>query len=140
MDPNEWTPARGWMIILGKVGKRAGILLAGLTALLYLAWPVIYGIMSVKAVLLFWAIPLVIVLSVAGFVLGWAIVRNLKEDSALGGWLLLLPMLVIVTAAEVGACYLVAALRSGSPAMLIIPLCAMIFWGWVACFANLILM
>ena len=136
MEQDEWTPARGWMIVLGKAGMRAGILLVGLTGFLYIAWPVIFEIMNS---LLFWAIPLVIFESVVGFMLGHAVVRNLKEDSQFEGRLLLLPMLVMVTAAEVGACYLAAALRGISPAMLIVPLCVMILWGWVACFAKLIL-
>ena len=43
------------MIIMGKVGEQARILFAVLTAFFYLAWMVIYGIMSVKEVPLFWA-------------------------------------------------------------------------------------
>ena len=147
MEQDEWTPARGWMIVLGKAGMRAGILLVGLTAFLYLAMPVINAILSFSELPKpfgiftgFWMIGVLILMSVAGFVLGYVVVRNIKEDSALGGWLLLLPMLVIITVAEVGACCLAAALRSGSPTMLIITVCTMFFWGWVACFVKLILM
>ena len=146
MDASDWTPARGWGIALRKAGKRAGIVFAGLTVGLYLFWPVIEAIMGLGslgpgfgAFTGFWMLVLVILSSAGGVALGNVMVRGLKADSALGGWGLLGPMLLIVTAAEVGACYLAAALRGVSAGMLLVPLCAMILWSWVTCVVKLLI-
>ena len=40
MDPNNWTPVRGWTIALGKAGLRAVIVFAVVSAGLYAAWPI----------------------------------------------------------------------------------------------------
>ena len=145
-DDSDWTPAIGWGIALRKAGLRAGIVFVVLTAGVYLLWPVIAAIMSLSALARgfgaftgFWMLVLVILSLAGGMALANVIVRGLKADSALGGWGLLGPMLLIVTAAEVGACCLAAALRGVSAGMLLVPLCAMILWSWVTCVVKLLI-
>ena len=143
-DDSDWTPWRGWGIALRKAGKRAGIVFAGLTVGLYLFWPVIEAIYQLSALGLgavsgFWMIVVVFVSSAVGATLAHVIVRGLKDDSALEGWRLLVPMLLIVTATHVGAFRLAAFLRGVSPAMLIVPLCAMFLWSWVSCVVKLLI-
>lgn len=138
-DDNDWTPAIGWGIALRKAGTRAGIVLVGLTAGLYLFWPVIEAIMGLGLLSGFWIILLVLFSSAVGATLAHVIVRGLKADSALEGWRLLVPMLLIVTATQAGACYLAAALREMPAAMLIVPLCAMFLWSWVGCVVKLLI-
>lgn len=137
MDPNDWTPARGWAIALRKAGIRAIVIFAILTGVLYLAWPVVYESMALGSFLL---ITLFVVGSIIGGVLAHIVVRKVKEDSALSGWRLLVPMLVMVAATEVGACYLAAGLRGTSPAMMLVPFCGMVGWGLVTTFVKLIIM
>jgi len=144
-DEDDWTPAIGWGIALRKAGMRAGIVFAGLTVGLYLFWPVVEAILEISALGLgavsgFWMILLVLFSSAVGATLAHVIVRGLKADSALEGWRLLLPMLLIVTATQAGAFRLVAFLRGVSSAMLIVPLCAMFLWSWVGCVVKLLIM
>ena len=144
-DEDDWTPSIGWGIALRKASKRAGIVLVGLTVGLYLFWPVMAAIIQLKslglgAVAGFWMMVLVLVSSAVGVALASVIVRGLKADSALEGWRLLVPMLLIVTVTLVGACYLATALREMPGEMLIVPLCAMFLWSWVGCVVKLLIM
>ena len=111
----------------------------GLTAGLYLFWPVIASIMGMGLRLGLFLILLVLFASAVGATLAHLIVRGLKDDSALEGWRLLVPMLLIVTVAEAAACHLAAFLLRVSPAMLIVPLCAMFLWSWVSCVVKLLI-
>ena len=138
-DEDDWTPAIGWGIALRKAGKRAGIVFAGLTVGLYLFWPVIDAIMELGLILGLFLIMLVLFSSAVGATLAHVIVRGLKADSALDGWRLVVPMLLIVTATEAGACYLAAFLRGVSPAMFIVPLCTMFLWSWASCVVKLLI-
>lgn len=141
MDADDWTPARGWGIALRKAGLRAGIVFVGLTIGLYFFWPVTSAIMGLGLLSGLWIILFVLFSSAMGAALAHAIVRGLKADSALEGWRLLVPMLLIVTAAEAGACYMAASfLRGVSPAMLIGTFCAMFLWSWVSCVVKLLIL
>lgn len=139
-DDSDWTLWRGWAIALRKAGTRAGIVFAGLTAGLYLFWPVVDAIMGLGKLSGFWMLLLVLFSSAIGATLANVIVRGLKADSALEGWRLLVPMLLIVTATQVGAFRLAAFLRGVSSAMLIVPLCAMFLWSWASCVVKLLIM
>jgi len=145
MDPNDWTLARGWAIALRKAGMRGGIIFLAMTVGLWLLWPSLEALLGRSGGFggmnaTFGLMIVVIITSILGAYLGALVVRKVKEDSALMGWQLLLPMLAIVLLAEAGACCVAAALRGVSPAMLIIPLCCMILWGVVAAFAKLIIL
>ena len=139
-DDSDWTPAIGWGIALRKAGTRAGIVFVGLTVGLYLFWPVVDAIMGLGLLSGLWMLLLVLFSSAVGATLAHVIVRGLKADSALEGWRLLVPMLLIVTATHVGAFRLAAFLRGIPSAMLIVPLCAMFLWSWASCVVKLLIM
>lgn len=97
MDPNEWTPARGWGIALSKAGLRAAILAGVWMAVLYVSW-LLDGLLPAH-----WAVMamLLIVSGALGYPAGCLVSRKLAEDSGLAGRSLIVPMLTLLIGAAV---------------------------------------
>jgi hypothetical protein len=97
MDPNDWTPARGWAIALCKGATGAAILAGVWTGVLYVAWP-LDGLLPPH-----WAIMalLLIVSGALGYPAGCIVSRKLAEDSGLAGRSLIVPMLTLLIGAAV---------------------------------------
>lgn len=107
MDPNDWTPRVGWRIALVKSALRSAVIFLIAGALLYVAWPAAAFIPA------HWAILAVVFLisAAVGYPMGIVLSRKLVEDSGLSGSSLLIPVLLILLAAHVGAFHTAAALR-----------------------------
>lgn len=143
MDADKWTPARGWKVALGKAARRTGVVFVILTAVLYLAWSEI-AVMPASAPGLplgsgtyEWFGPAFAVLLFAGAVVGWpvgyAVARKLAEDSGLEARKLILPVVGLVLAGELLACWLASLLRGGALLGLIVPLLGLLLWSAVGC-------
>ncbi len=135
MDPNEWTPARGWMIALGKAGYRtaAGACVAGV--LMYFAWPIIDFLPSHWSVLTL----MLLVPAVAGYPIGYAVGRKLVEDSGLAGGTILLPVITILVGGEYAAFQIVGAIRDQWGLVIFTMAAGIIMWSLIACTKTILM-
>jgi len=113
MEPNEWTPARGWMIALRKAAIGAAILAGIWTGVLYVAWP-LHGLLPPH-----WAVMamLLIVSGALGYPAGCLVSRKLAEDSGLAGRSLIVPMLTLLIGAAVLAYHVILWVRGAGGMM-----------------------
>ena len=135
MDPNSWTPARGWTIALGKAGLRSAIVFIILAAGLYAAWPID------KYLPAHWAVLAVLFLisAGAGYPIGYCVARKLPEDSGLAGVSVLVPVLVLLIAAAIAAYHVAATLRGGGGIVIWVVSLSVTLWSIAAAFRTLIM-
>ncbi len=135
MDADSWTPAKGWMIGLGKALLRTVIVAAVQTGVFYLAWPIndlLPAHWSVMAVLF-------LVSAAVGYPMGYCIVRKLTDDSGIAGKSLILPVLIMVLCGMLLAFEIASQLR-GPNAPLIFSVGAGVgFWAALATMKTLLL-
>ena len=135
MEPNKWTPGRGWAIALIAAARRAAIVL-GIVALgLYFAWPVGNYLPT------HWAVMgvLFLVCAAVGYPAGYLVARNLADDSGLAGKTVLLPVLVLAIAAHVAAYQAVFRLRGDGGMIVWMIALGLAFWCAAAVFKTLVL-
>jgi len=101
MDPDRWTPARGWLIGLGLAALRSAIAGVFFGAIIHFAWPMTEGLSEHWSLL-----SLILIASAAaGVPLGLFVGRKLADASGLAGRTLALPVLVILLLGEgLGEC------------------------------------
>ena len=94
MGNDEWTPARGWAIGLGKAAWKSAVggAIVGGAGYLLITFAMHAGGNTIYGAFLFGAI--------AGFSLGWFVSRNLAEDCGLLGSVIGGPALAMLLAAE----------------------------------------
>ena len=98
MDPDTWTPKRGWTILLVHLLLRSLILLAVVWAVFFCLWGYLRDIYpSPKCLLIGVAI---------GLSAGWFVARKLEDKSGLADRIIVAPVLLIMLAAEVGGFWL----------------------------------
>jgi len=135
MDPDTWTPGRGWLIGLGQAALRSAM--AGLVfgVILYIAWPMTATVPQHWA---FLALAFIVTAAV-GYPMGLIVGRKLSDDSGLAGRSLAFPVFMILLAAQVGTGYAVGAIR-GEPNILIFSIAAgVIVWSAAACVKTVLL-
>lgn len=103
MDPDSWTPARGWAIALGRAGIGSAVLLAVFAGMLYFVWPIDQRLPPHWAIIAL----IFIVSAAAGYPMGYMIARKLVESCGLAGKSVLLPVLTLQIVASVLAYQLV---------------------------------
>ncbi len=134
MDPNEWTPVRGWFIALSKAILRALIAFVIVTAGLYFAWPINRNLPG------HWAILAVLFLisAAVGYPIGYAVANKLTEASGLAGMTILPAVIIVLMATSIVAYHAAARLRgeSGGPVWFIVVV-GLAFWSAAAAFKTL---
>ena len=135
MDPDEWTPARGWMIALGKSAYRtaAGSIFVGVV--LYFIWHIDRYLPAHWSML----ILSLLVTAAVGYPVGYAVARKLVEDCGLAGGTILLPVLMILIVGEVAACLVVEALRGQWGMLAFVSTGGIIMWSLAACAKTILL-
>ena len=135
MDPNEWTPVRGWMIALGKAGYRTAVGSIFVGVVLYFIWHID------KYLPAHWSILILslIVAAAVGWPVGYAVARKLSEDCGLAGITILLPVLMILIIGEVAACLVVESLRGQWGMIAFISTGGIIMWSLAACAKTILL-
>jgi len=134
MDPDKWTPGRGWMIGLGMAAFRSAVAGAIFGAIIYFAWP-----MTEKFPERWAFLSLVLVASAAvGVPLGLFVGRKLADASGLSGRTLALPVLVILLLGEgLGEC-LAGSLRGRENLLIYTLAIGMTIWSAAACVRTLL--
>ena len=129
MDPNEWTPVRGWAIALGKAGYRTAVGACVAGVVIYFAWPIGEFFPA------HWAILAVLFLTTAavGYPIGYAVGRKLVEDCGLTEGTILLPVIIILTGGEISAFWIVGAIRGQWGLVSAVVAGGIIIWSLVAC-------
>ncbi len=134
MDPNDWTPARGWMIALGKAGYRTAAGAGVASVVMYFAWPI--G----EFFPLHWAILAVLFLITAavGYPIGYTVGRKLVEDCGLSEGTILLPVIIILAGGEIAVFQIVGAIRGQWGPILVVVACGIIIWSLIACVKTIL--
>ena len=134
MEPEDWTPAKGWIIALRKVGLRGAIVFAVIGAILYFAWPAEQHVPPFPSFL-----GLVFFTSaVVGYPAGYAVVRKLTEDSGLSDRALMLPVLIVMTLINILAYHVVLIFRGGGGMLTVMMGIGLGFWSAAAVLRTLL--
>ena len=135
MEPDQWTPARGWAIALGRAGLRSAVLLAVFTGVLYLVWPMDEYLPP------HWSIIALVFLvsAVVGYPTGHMVVSKLLDACGLAGRSILLPVLMLQVAGSVLAYHLALLLRGAGGMCTFVLAAGMAFWSVAAGFRTLLL-
>ena len=134
MDPNEWTPARGWMIALGKAAYRTAAGAGVASVVMYFAWPIGEYLPPAWAILA----VLFLITSVVGYPVGYAVARKLVEDCGLTEGTILLPVIIILAGGEIAAFRIVGAIRGQWGLVLLAMAGGVIIWSLVACVKTIL--
>ncbi len=129
MNPNKWTPAKGWMMGMMVAAGRMLIAAAVIAVIFYLAWP-LDEFFIVGAWLL---IVTFMASSIVGVPVGMLITRKLDEVSGLAKRSMLLPVCLIILVCEYAAFCVVELLR-GTPGMIMWTIATgVISWSLATC-------
>lgn len=135
MEPDSWTPGRGWAIGMGKAAYRTFIVAGLVGVIVYFAWP------ALGQVLPFYGLLLAVMAGsgAVGLPAGYLVARKLAEDSGLAGRSLVLPVLGLLVLAQIGAFRVAGALRGPGGALIFALQAGFIAWSVIACARTLIL-
>jgi len=135
MEPDDWTPARGWIMALTRLGIGAAITSAvslGVLAALRLIAPYFQP---------HWAILTLTVLvsSVVGYPSGYTVAHGLCDKCGLAGTPLLVPAATLFIGAQLLAFHVLAAIWGNQNLFLMTFSAGIGFWSLVAVFKILLL-
>jgi len=135
MKPEDWTPARGWLIAMSNTLWRGAIGSGVLGAAVYFAWPLAPYMRSSWAM-----IVLVLIISgVLGYPIGCCVARKLEDRSGLVGSTLFIPVVIVLIALQLAAGAVVVYLRSGQEDLAIFLFrMGAIIWSAIAAFKALV--
>ena len=140
MEPDDWTPARGWIMALTRLGVGAAITSAvsfGVLAALRLIAPYFQppGGILMSAVLTL----AVLISSVVGYPLGYGIVSGLCDKCGLAGTPLLVPATTLFIGAQLLAFHILAAIWGNQNLFMMTFSAGIGLWSLVAVFKILLL-
>ncbi len=133
MEPDKWTPARGFLRGMTVAVGRMLIATAVITAIYYFAWPLDKVAIGVSWTML---ILTLLVSSVLGVPVAMKVVKKLDEVSGLAMWSMLLPVFIIVVGGEYAA-FCLAELLRGEPVLLMWTIAiGVMSWSLASCLKS----
>jgi hypothetical protein len=124
MDPDNWTPARGWGIAMLKAGYRCAAIFLVVGVADFLAFHLTF-------LPVHWAVMAVLFLASAavGYPVGHLLCRKLVDDCGLAGRTIVLPVVVLLAVAEFAALQVVVALKGGAATIPVVVALGIAMWS-----------